>query len=201
MKKFGIVMTAVLLLLLPLAIAEKTADVAVAADVVNTVDAANTVDAEKIEEIEEIDVSGFWFCEEDHSGIELVDGMALISIESEDAIPEGTYVLQGNVVTITYAENMFTGVIVGNSMTIESTGQIFTRDGIEMGYWNNDLDDSALELYDGTVWTYNEDGDVVSEGTYTIDGSEVTIQLEGKTYIGIIRDGEMTVDGVVYTLL
>lgn len=149
---------------------------------------------------ESIDVTGFWYSEEDGEGIELRDGVAVMSDEDGETIAEGNYSLSGTNVDITTGHSKLEATVDGNTLTLED-GRLFVRDGIEVGYWLSVQDDSALELYEGQVWRYNEEGDVLSEGTYTLDGNQVTIVLDGKTMTGIIDDGEMIIDGELFVLL
>ena len=109
---------------------------------------------------EEVDVAGFWYSEEDGSGIELdQDGIALLSDEEGELTDEGTYTADGANVTITCESATLTAVVDGNTMTINETGMIYVRDGDEVGYWNNEEDETGYELYDGQVWYYSADGD------------------------------------------
>ena len=147
-----------------------------------------------------IDVTGFWYSEDDGSGIELQDdGTVLVSNEDGETVAEGTFTADGPNVTMNVGE-ILKSVVEENVMTMED-GKVYVRDGIEVGYWNNDSDNTALELYDGAVWSYNEAGDVLAEGIYTIDGNTVTIILGDKTLTGVINDSEMIIDDVVYSLL
>lgn len=152
-----------------------------------------------------IDVTGFWYVEDgDYSGmgIELLDdGTAILSNEDGDVTAEGTFVADGADVTITAGGTVTKGVVDDDTMSVNGGQQVYMRDGIEVGYWNNNKDDSALELYDGSVWMYDAEGDVEAEGTYTVDGNKVTIELDGKTMEAEIVDGVMKVDGVEYDLL
>lgn len=153
----------------------------------------------------QIDVTGFWYIEDgDDSGlgIELQeDGVAILTNEEGDITAEGTFVAEGANVTIMAGGIQTMGVVDGDTMSINGGQQTYMRDGIEVGYWINDLDDSAIELYEGSVWMYDAEGDVLGEGTYTVDGNTVSIEMEGKAMIGEIAGGVMKVDGVAYNLL
>lgn len=150
---------------------------------------------------EAVDVTGFWYSEEDGTGLELKDGVAELSDEEGEMVAEGTYVIDGANVTIDAAGEMLKGVVDGNSMTINGGEKILIRDGMEVGYWYNLEDDTALELSDGEVWKYNEDSDEIAKGTYTVEGDSVIIQMDGKTLRGTVSEDELVIDGVVYILL
>lgn len=167
--------------------------------------AEETVTEETVTEetaAEEVDVVGFWYSEEDGSGIELdQDGIALLSDEEGELTDEGAYTADGANVTITCESATLTAVVDGNTMTINETGMIYVRDGDEVGYWNNEEDETGYELYDGQVWYYSADGEVLSEGTYTFDGTTLIMEIDGQTLTGAIEEGTMTIDGKVYYLL
>ncbi len=154
---------------------------------------------------EEINVVGFWYSEDDDSCIELhEDGAAIIINEDGDIEAEGKYTASGGDVTISAAGREIKAVVAGDSMTVSDDGRVLLREGIEsaeVGYWESDADGSAIELYNGLVYAYNEAGDVVGEGTYVASDCNVTIQLDGKTLNAVINDGVMTIDDATYTLL
>ncbi len=150
-----------------------------------------------------VDVQGFWYSEESDDGIDLKKGKVTIYNVDGESIAEGAYQAASDKFSFDAGGKTYNCTVHGNGMLVDSGDGIkhYGRDGIEENYWTSTIDDSAIELYGGRAWQYNNDGDLVGEGTYEIDENVVTMTIGDKTTTGVIQDGEMTVDGHVYSIL
>lgn len=150
-----------------------------------------------------VDVQGFWYSDEADDGIELKNGKVIISNEDGETIGEGMYQAESEKFSFDVGGVTYNCTVHGNGMLVEAGDGIkhYARDGIEENYWTSVVDDRAIELYGGQAWQYDDAGDLIGEGTYEIDENVVTITIGGKTMVGVISDGEMTVDGEVYSIL
>ncbi|MDL2206046.1 hypothetical protein LJC33_03910 [Eubacteriales bacterium OttesenSCG-928-N13] len=132
--------------------------------------------------------------------IDLLDGgVANLLDEMGEVAASGTYVVDGSTVTITVNDSTYVCVIDGDLMNMNNGQKVFAR-GLDIQYWVHNSNDSAVELDDGNAWFYDGEGELLSEGTYTMNGDTVTIQVDGKTMTGTINDLEMTLDGEPYSL-
>ena len=148
-----------------------------------------------------IDVQGFWYSDEVDDGIDLTAGVATVSDEEGVTIAEGTYTVEGNKVTIAAGGKSYVGTVEGNGMALEMPDGLkrYARDGIEENYWKSVKDDSAIQLFDGRVWQYNNDGDLIGEGTYVMDGDDLTITIGSNSFAAVVERNMLTFNGEQYT--